>query len=122
MSVGTALAGSGTTRPALHHDDLDRTGSVALGAMSAGMLKRQIRPTDAAVAKPRVSPAPQDEDAIARSDVVDEHVHLRRRSWDVRIGVEVGDTLLGEHVLAQERVAGAIAAWAGDDRIGGVGV
>ena len=34
--------------------------------------------------------------------MVDEQVHLRRRSWDVRVGVEVGDALLGEHVLAQD--------------------
>ena len=74
-------------------------GSVALGSVSAGMLTRRSCRVDAAAARRRASPAPHDESAIARSDVVDEHIHLRRRPWDVRVDIEVGDALLGQHVL-----------------------
>lgn len=42
--------------------------------------------------------------------MVDEQVDLQRRTWDVRVGVKIGDILLGEDVLAQER-ASLTAAW-----------
>ena len=58
----------------------------------------------------------------ATSGVVDEQVDLRLGAGLVGVPVEVGHALGGQHVLAQERVPGAVAAWPGDYRVRRVGV
>jgi hypothetical protein len=54
--------------------------------------------------------------------VVDEQVGLRLGPGKVGVLVEVGHAVGGQHVLAQERVPGAVPAGLGDHRVGRVGV